>query len=132
MKKVKKLVFFFLCLALVLSGCVGKDTSKTVVDNNADLSKYPIETDVTLSYFRAMPSNISTLVENYGETEYAKEFEKRVGVKIEYLHPGANALHTSAYISYSPAPIPKRRKAFVLPDDKGERCSYYLPAKYEL
>lgn len=92
MKKVKKLLLISLCLALILSGCGGKDASKTVVDNDADLSKYPIETDVTLSYFRAMPSNITTLVENYGETEYAKEFEKRVGVNIEYLHPGANAI----------------------------------------
>lgn len=92
MKKVKKLSVLLLCAVMLLAGCGKGGTEKTAVDNNADLSKYPIETDVTLSYFRAMPVNVATLVENYGETEYAKEFEKRVGVKIEYLHPGANAI----------------------------------------
>lgn len=92
MNKLKKLSILSLCIVLLFAGCTGKDAQQSEEDISVDLSSYPIETDVSLSFFRAMPANVATLVENYGETDYAKEFEKRVGVKIEYLHPGANAI----------------------------------------
>ncbi len=88
----KRILLVLLAAAMLLAGCSNGKDSKTGADADIDLSSYPIETDVMLSYFRAMPSNAATLVENYGETNYAKEFEKRTGVKIEYLHPGANAI----------------------------------------
>ena len=88
----KRILVVLLAAAMLLAGCGNGKDAKTGADVDIDLSSYPIETDVMLSYFRAMPSNAATLVENYGETNYAKEFEKRTGVKIEYLHPGANAI----------------------------------------
>lgn len=92
MKNFKKALLLLLALCLMLSGCGEKKEEANAGSTDIDLSSYPIETDVTLTYFRAMPSNAATLVDNYGETNYAKEFEKRTGVKIEYMHPGAGAI----------------------------------------
>lgn len=88
----KKRVCLLLLSFIVLLGGCSSTGKKAGGNSDIDLSSYPIKTDVVLSYFRAMPSNVSTLVDNYGETNYAKEFEKRVGVKIDYIHPGANAI----------------------------------------
>ncbi|MBQ6938112.1 MAG: extracellular solute-binding protein [Clostridia bacterium] len=84
----KKLLTALLASSLLLTACTGgggKETAK----KDIDLSSYPIETDVTLTYFRALSASISTLVENYAETDFAKELSKRTGVNVEYLHPSA-------------------------------------------
>ena len=90
MKTMRKALLLLLAVVMVLTACQKEE--KTAIDDSIDLSSYPIKTDVTLTYFRGLPTNISTLVDNYGETELAKEFEKRTGVKIEYMHPGAGAM----------------------------------------
>lgn len=86
--KMKKLVIGLLSLSLLLTACSGKDKKVASIDG-VDLSKYPIETDVELTYFKNLPANISSLFENYGDTEFAKEYDKRTGVKINYTHPAA-------------------------------------------
>lgn len=69
-----------------LCGCGGGEKSSTA---DFDLSSYPIKTKETLTYWMDMPSNISTVYSNFGETEFAKELEKETGVKIKYVHPSA-------------------------------------------
>lgn len=73
-------------MAMLFTAC-----SKTEVGNQnvekIDLSKYPIETDVTLTYFKPLSSNVSSLIDNFAQTELAKEYAKRTGVTIEYIHP---------------------------------------------
>lgn len=54
-----------------------------------DLSSYPVNTDVTLTYWMDLPSNISTTYTNFGDTEFAKELEKRTGIKVKYVHPSS-------------------------------------------
>ena len=54
-----------------------------------DLSSYPINTDKTLTFWMELPTNISATYTNFGETELAKELERRTGVHIEYVHPPA-------------------------------------------
>ncbi len=90
MKTTKRIMLLLLALTMVLTACQKQEEADVKTD--IDLSSYPIETDVTLSYFRGLPTNISTLVDNYAETNIAQEFEKRTGVKIEYVHPGAGAM----------------------------------------
>lgn len=90
MKSTKKALLLLLAVVMMFSACQKQEA--VTQDENIDLSSYPIETDITLSYFRGLPTNISTLVDNYGETYLAQEFEKRTGVKIEYMHPGAGAM----------------------------------------
>jgi len=83
----KKFLTALLASSLLLTACTGG--GKETVKKDIDLSSYPIETDVTLTYFRALSASISTLVENYAETDFAKELSKRTGVNVEYLHPSA-------------------------------------------
>lgn len=85
----KKLLTLLLTTTLLFTATACRKSNEEAVNKNIDLSSYPIETDVTLTYFRALSSSVSTLVENYGETEFAKELSKRTGVNIEYMHPSA-------------------------------------------
>lgn len=90
-----KKIFAFICiLGLLLSGCANEKTSLKG-SGGSDLSKYPIETTEKLTYFKSLPSNLSGSITNYGETEYAKEFTKRTGVEIEYIHPAAGQFSES-------------------------------------
>ncbi len=84
----KKLLTALLASTLLFTACTGKE-GKEIEKKDIDLSSYPIETDVTLTYFRALATGISTLVENYADTEFAKELTKRTGVNVEYIHPAA-------------------------------------------
>lgn len=87
--KFMKKLFALMCAAgILLTGC-GKEKASNNDAAKADLSKYPIKTTQKLTYFKNMPSNLSGNITNYGETEYAKEFSKRTGVEIEYIHPAA-------------------------------------------
>lgn len=50
-------------------------------------STYPLETDVTLTWWEFINSNVAPNFKGLGDTPYAKELERLTGVKIEYLHP---------------------------------------------
>lgn len=47
---------------------------------------YPLDTDVTLTYWNEMNPNVSANYANMGDTPYAKELTARTGIKVEYLH----------------------------------------------
>ena len=86
----KRIVMLLLCVCLLFTACTGgKQESSGTVEN---LDAYPIETDVTLTYFRNPPASLTTMVSNYGETNFAKEFTKRTGVNIEYIQPASGQL----------------------------------------
>lgn len=86
----KRISMLLLCVCLLFTACTGtKKQSNGIVEN---LDAYPIETDVTLTYFRNPPVSLTTMVSNYGETNFAKEFAKRTGVNIEYIQPAAGQM----------------------------------------
>lgn len=85
--KMKKMLALIMAFALCLSLCACSGEEETAKEN-VDLSGgYPIETDVELTYWMELPANVAVSVSNFGDTEFAKELEKRTGVKIKYLHP---------------------------------------------
>ena len=88
MKKTKIALALLMSATILLAGCGGKEKG-TVANSDMDLSSYPVKTDVALTYWSSLPVNISTSVDNFGATEIAKEFEKRTGIKIKYIHPAA-------------------------------------------
>ncbi|MDR0450982.1 MAG: extracellular solute-binding protein [Treponema sp.] len=48
---------------------------------------YPLETNVTLTYWTALTYNLQANFTNMGDTPYAKAWEQKTGVKVRYLHP---------------------------------------------
>ncbi len=48
---------------------------------------YPLKTDVTLTYWMELHANVALVTRNFGDTEFAKELQKRTGVKVKFLHP---------------------------------------------
>ncbi len=84
-RKLASLLAAVVALSFLTCSCSNGE-KKAVKELDIDLSSYPIETDVTLTYFFPLRSALGGIVENYGETPYAQELEKRTGVKIEYMH----------------------------------------------
>ena len=86
MKKRKLALFLASVMAFTMLSTACNDKKEASKKLDMDLSSYPIETDVTLTYFFPLRSALGGLVENYGETPHAQEFQKRTGVKMEYIH----------------------------------------------
>ena len=83
-----------LCAAVLLvtgalSSC-GGETAHTgaKVTLNGD-AVYPLQCDDTLTYWVDLDTRLQGAVDNLGATPFAKELEKRTGVKVEYVHPQA-------------------------------------------
>ena len=93
MKKVYRLISMCTAAALIalsVAGC-GEKTEEgngsTVEYSGNEI--YPVKCEDTLSYWLDLDSSLSGSVENFSETNLAKELEKETGVKIEYIHPQA-------------------------------------------
>ena len=87
----KKIICGIAALCIVagaVTGCGNKSESGSI---KSDMPKgevtYPLETNETLTYWVRLANSLSTSVTNYAETEFAKEYMKRTGVKVEYKHP---------------------------------------------
>lgn len=90
MKKIRGILFVIgtaMLTAAMLAGCGGGDTKQTVSDMPKGEVSYPIETNETLDYWVRLTPALGTSVKNYGETEFAKEYQKRTGINIAYKHP---------------------------------------------
>lgn len=76
------------CLIIAVLLCVGAFSGCGETEKQTfKLDTYPIEGNPTLTCWMPLYANLAQLVSNFGETEYAKELEKRTGVKVEYVHP---------------------------------------------
>ena len=84
----KQIVWTAVILSLCASlyACRGGNTAKS---GDSDLSGYPVKTKDTLTYWMDIGTNISSVYTNFGETEFAKELEKRTGIHVKYVHPAA-------------------------------------------
>lgn len=82
--KIRKTLAIIGALCLTLSGCKGSDSADGMVGN---LDHYPIETDVELTYWMGLNTNVSSSTSNIGNTVYAQKLQEKTGVKIKYIHP---------------------------------------------
>lgn len=73
----KKAVLLLLAASLALNFCACGKKTKNNTESNSN----------TLTYWVPLNPNAATSVSNYGETPFAKELQKRLGVTIEYTHP---------------------------------------------
>jgi putative aldouronate transport system substrate-binding protein len=78
--KRKSVVKICLTLALTLFVAVAWVDAKAI---------YPLNSDVTVTYWCELATNAAQIVKNLGETEFAKQLQARTGVKIKFLHPPA-------------------------------------------
>lgn len=85
----KRFVSVALIALMTVSMCSCGSNNKKTASFDADLSSYPIETDVTLSYWVPISPNLATTTASMGDTTFAKELAKKTGVKVEYIHPAA-------------------------------------------
>lgn len=85
-KNFLKLFCCLLALTILFCSCGPKSTNKDV-DLSKEFGDYPLESDTTLTYWVELNGNVSATATNLAETPFAKELEKRTGVKVEYLHP---------------------------------------------
>ena len=88
MRKFLVVTAWVLALSILLCSCAGSPgAGDSVQDKNVDLGSYPLNTDVELTYWVALNANVAATATNMGETAFAKELEKKTGVKIKYIHP---------------------------------------------
>lgn len=99
----KKRVKAMLCCAMafsVLTGCgtgnVNSDegnssdkVSELTDDVKAETTTYPMDSDETLVYWGTLRPNVSPNFTNVGDTNIGKQWQKQVGVTIDFQHPTA-------------------------------------------
>lgn len=67
-----------------LSGCSGKEQTTSA---DFTFEGYPIQSDVTLSYWVELNSNVATVSEDLGKTPFAEELKRETGVDVKFIHP---------------------------------------------
>ena len=92
MKKLKKIAAVSCTISLLLAGCGNGDK---VSKSDFKFDQYPMETEEKLTYWCSLNTAVSSVVDNFAKTEYAKELQKRTGVEIEYMHPAVGQESTS-------------------------------------
>ena len=75
MKEIFKKALAGILALLVLTAVTGCNNAKTGTSSDK------------LTYWVELNSNAATTVSNYGDTPFAKELQKRIGVEIDYQHP---------------------------------------------
>lgn len=88
MKKIcKKGLTLALTAALAVTTFAGCGKQQNTADKNQDLSKYPVKTKDSLTYWVALNGNVTATAQTLNDTKFAKEMEKETGIKVKYIHP---------------------------------------------
>lgn len=89
----KRVVAVLVALSLlIVTGCAGGGKNS---QNDLNFKGYPIETEEKLTYWTTLRPDISSIYNNFGDTEIGKAYEEAVGVDIEWIHPVAGQESTS-------------------------------------
>lgn len=90
----KKQLSAILALALsvtTLTACSGGKGGKTELGESKYGDTYPLNADTTLTWYIPLESNAAQSVKNLGETAFAEELQKQLGVTIEFIHPSSDS-----------------------------------------
>jgi putative aldouronate transport system substrate-binding protein len=75
-------------IAIALGGCARqKNAAAAEGPLETGLAAYPLETEVTLSYWVALSNNVSANFSTMRDTPFSKALQERTGVQITWLHP---------------------------------------------
>ena len=94
MKKLLTCILVFIMI-LTVAACqkapgdsVNTGGTQKQTEQDKDTSTKPKEVPV-ITYWTELNANTAQVVKNLGETEFAKVWQEKVGVKIEFQHPPA-------------------------------------------
>lgn len=95
LKRIGVLLLVFVMAAFCFMGCNGKELKTDTTSTNAEViteettadSAYPIDTDVTLTYWMELNSNVAANYNNMADTPFGRNLAKKTGINIEYIHP---------------------------------------------
>ena len=87
--KFKKIITAALALSFVVgaASCGKKEISSTTSDLEKGNVSYPLNVEEKLTVWVNLPTQVSSVVSNYGETAFAKNLKEATGVEVEYIHP---------------------------------------------
>ena len=106
-KNLKRVSALLLAAAMAIScfaGCGGSDNQQAsnnqqagsnneVAGGNTEQAatnkefSYPVQTDVTVTYWAELNGNVSANYTNLGDTAFGKNLQEQTGIKIEFQHP---------------------------------------------
>ncbi len=101
LKRVSALLLAMAMAASCLTACGGKSTETSNNDVVEDVATedtatedvateevaYPLDTDVTVTYWAELNGNVAANYNNMGDTEFGKKLQEETGVTIEFQHP---------------------------------------------
>lgn len=65
----------------------GESASPAASPEQREGEVYPIPGNVKLRYWMPLPANTAAVAQNLAQTELAKEWSRRTGVEVEFIHP---------------------------------------------
>ncbi|MCL2878943.1 MAG: extracellular solute-binding protein [Treponema sp.] len=102
--------FIILITALTASGCArGKkagETSEPRAMGPTGTVEYPIDTDITLTYWVELSSNMRANYTTMAETPYGKGLMEKTGIKIKYIHPPAGTANEQFNLMIASGDLP--------------------------
>lgn len=91
------LLLVFVMVAFWFMGCDHKEIKTDTTSGDAEVvteettsgSTYPIDTDVTLTCWMELNSNVAANYNNMADTPFGRNLTRQTGIHIEYIHPAA-------------------------------------------
>lgn len=91
MKRKLSAILALVLTATTLTACGGNKGGKTELGESKYGDTYPLNADTTLTWYIPLESNAAQSVKNLGESAFAKELQKQLGVTIEFIHPSSSS-----------------------------------------
>lgn len=76
-------IYFCALIICLLTGCTGASVYDYKLPGN---TVYPIETEETLTYWNKINLALYNRTKDFGDTLYAREYQKKTGVKVKYYN----------------------------------------------
>lgn len=86
-KNVKKTIAAGLAAVIGAGALAGCGTEGKQKDSSFQFQSYPVDSDVTLTYWCDLNANVAAVSEDLGKTPFAKALQEQTGVNIKFIHP---------------------------------------------
>lgn len=112
-KASRKLMFSlmtFLLAGSALAGC-SENNAENEPASSPDMSSesavvYPLKTDTKLTYWGALPNNLTGVKSAHAEVPFYQEWQKRTGITVDFTTPPANKVDESFNVMLASGELP--------------------------